>query len=109
MLSSVDKFRELVKTCIKKIPALDVWLQLTRRKLLASGDGYPNWKAIVSKEFKPTYTSIDNPQRVLMATSIGSHLAAMQMETTLAAALSLRGLALSAILIACFKLLPIDV
>jgi hypothetical protein len=92
---------------IKRFPALDSHLQIARRKSLASGDGYPNWQSILESapsNWNATLESAKGGKKVLIATSIGSHLAAMQMETTLAAALTLRGCNVQALL--CDSVLP---
>ncbi len=92
---------------IKYFPFLDSKLQLQRRKWLAAGKGYPDWEAVLEKspeEWDNAIDSVNSADKVLIATSIGSHLAAMQMETTLAVALSLRGAEIHALL--CDGLLP---
>jgi len=92
---------------IKRFPALDSHLQIARRKSLASGDGYPDWQSILESapyNWHATLESAKDGKKVLIATSIGSHLAAMQMETTLAAALTLRGCNVQALL--CDSVLP---
>ncbi|MFZ2162805.1 MAG: capsule biosynthesis protein [Sideroxyarcus sp.] len=92
---------------IKRFPWVDSRLQLFRRRLLARGAGYPNWKEILdvsqSHGSRSTLTS-RHGAKVLFATSIGSHLAAMQMESTLAVALALRGCHVQALL--CDGILP---
>jgi len=86
---------------IKKYPFLDSRLQFMRRRKLAAGKGYPDWKGILKNK------SLEVPEegkKVLIATSIGSHLAAMQMETVLATSLVLRGANVHALL--CDETLP---
>lgn len=95
------------KRILKRTPYLDSLFQKGRRKMLAWKGGYPAWKAIISRDGPTTlhgqYLKIPSP-KVLLATSIGSHLAAMQMETVLAAALSLRNAEVHALL--CDAVLP---
>ena len=87
---------------VKRFPYLDSQLQLMRRRTLAKGAGYPEWKAILAGDVaghqEPATT------KVLIATSIGSHLAAMQVETTLAVSLTMRGAVVQALL--CDGVLP---
>ena len=78
---------------LRRIPSLDRYLQIKRRELLSAWGGYPDWKTCLSSSrLSKAPSSINDLRRVkvLIATSVGSHLAAMQMETTLAAALTLR-------------------
>jgi len=92
---------------IKRFPALDTRLQIARRKALANGDGYPDWQSILESTASNWHASLESARggkKVLIATSIGSHLPAMQMETTLAAALTLRGCNVQALL--CDGVLP---
>lgn len=86
---------------VRFFPWLDQFLLGVRRKILARSDAYPNWKNLTNQ--KALNTGNEN-KKVLIATSIGGHLAAMQVETTLAAALVLRGAQVEALL--CDKILP---
>jgi hypothetical protein len=97
----ISKFRFILGIVIK-FPIFDRSLQIWRRRVLAKTIGYPNWQSIVGKTKLPI--SAGRNVKVLMATSIGSHLAAMQMETTLSAALTLRGCSVDALL--CDGILP---
>ena len=102
-------FKWIKKTAIKIIkhfPLLDSKLLLARRKRLSQGKGYPDWQRIIknNKQWQDIIASARQGQKVLIATSIGSHLAAMQMETMLAAALTMRGANTHALL--CDELLP---
>eukprot|EP01036_Dinobryon_divergens_P050068 gene50068-67048_t len=79
---------------VRRFPALDSRLQILRREVLARGGAYPEWRRILGTSraaWESATKETANGPRVLMATGTGSHLAAMQMETTLAAALTLRG------------------
>lgn len=96
--------RQSLLAIIRAIPSLDTRLLLWRRRRLAAS-GYPAWSNIVAVEQLPAPSlDVASPVKVLIATSIGSHLPAMQMETTLAAALCLRGAKVDALL--CDSLLP---
>lgn len=93
---------------IRRFPKLDSRLQLLRREILARGGAYPNWRRVLEMS-RPVWESATEAsrsgrRRVLVATGTGSHLAAMQMETTLAAALTLRGAQVEILL--CDRLLP---
>ena len=92
---------------VRRFPALDSRLQILRREVLARGGAYPEWRRILGTSraaWESATKETANGPRVLMATGTGSHLAAMQMETTLAAALTLRGAQVEVLL--CDKLLP---
>lgn len=90
---------------IKRFPLLDSRMQLFRLRMLSRRRGYPAWKAMQTDRLAETSaTASASPVRVLIATSIGSHLHAMQMETTLAVALGLRGASVQALL--CDGVLP---
>lgn len=94
-----------MKNFIKKSPWLDSKAQILRRQYLSFGKGYPDWKRILDQsEWNDILKSCKHGPKVLMATSIGSHLAAMQMETTLTVALTLRGAKVDALL--CDGILP---
>lgn len=80
---------ELLKRWIKKFPFLDSEIQYWRRKILSKTLGYPNWPKIFGAS--PIPRSPKANTKVLIATSIGCHLPAMQMETVLAVALAYRG------------------
>lgn len=96
--------RQSLLAIIRAIPSLDTRLLLRRRRQLATS-GYPAWRNIVATGGLPAPSSeTPSAAKVLIATSIGSHLPAMQMETTLAAALRLRGAKVDALL--CDALLP---
>lgn len=107
MTSSFNQLKAQAIKIIKRFPLLDSKLQLARRKVLSSGEGYPDWQSILNKNQEPwqeVLAAAKRGKKVLIATSIGSHLAAMQMESTLAVALTLRGADVHALL--CDELLP---
>ena len=92
---------------IKSIPALDSRLLIQRRKLLQSSGGYPEWSRVIAlgdNDWNNNLHKSESGKKVLIATSIGSHLAAIQMESTLAAALTVRGNNVQALL--CDGVLP---
>lgn len=102
-----SQFKTSAVKVLKSFPRLDSKLQLLRRSILVRGEGYPDWRAVLSnsnERWDDVLAGADGGKKVLIATSIGSHLAAMQMETTLAAALSLRGAHVQALL--CDGILP---
>lgn len=107
MSSGFSQIKPIAIKILKRFPRLDSRLQLMRRKRLSKAEGYPDWKAILGdshEQWNDVLTDAKRGKRVLIATSIGSHLAAMQMETTLAAALNLRGAHVQALL--CDGILP---
>lgn len=89
---------------VKRFPFIDSQLQLLRRRMLARGRGYPAWNTILADTGATVPSVKPKSIRVLVPTSIGSHLPAMQMETTLAVALGLRGAEVHALL--CDGVLP---
>lgn len=89
---------------VKRFPFIDSQLQLLRRRMLARGRAYPAWGTILADQGATLQSVKPKSTRVLVATSIGSHLPAMQMETTLAVALGLRGAEVHALL--CDGVLP---
>lgn len=98
------RIRQSLLAIVRTFPSLDARLLRLKRRL-RSGSGYPAWDKIVAVEGLPApSTAPAAPAKVLVATSIGSHLPAMQMETTLAAALRLRGATVETLL--CDALLP---
>lgn len=100
------KIKKSIINVVKKTPYFDSKLQLFRRKILSYGKGYPDWRNIISHDghWKTLSNSSKLGDKVLIATSSGSHLAAMQMESTLAAALTVRKANIHALL--CDELLP---
>lgn len=107
MSSRLSQLKTNAVKIIKHFPQLDSRLQLARRKMLSNGEGYPDWQAILGNsqdQWRDDLATAKGGKRVLIATSIGSHLAAMQMETVLAVALTMRGTNVHALL--CDELLP---
>ena len=106
MIKIQSNLRSIALNIVKKYPVLDAYLQIKRRRLLANGAGFPNWKSIVSESDVTSFKALFNTTgpKILLATSIGSHHAAMQMETSLATALMLRGINVHALL--CDGVLP---
>ncbi|BCB28707.1 hypothetical protein SKTS_35930 [Sulfurimicrobium lacus] len=107
MSRNLDQLKANAVKIIKRFPYLDSRLQLARRKILSTGEGYPDWQSILGNsqgQWQAAFTAAKQGKKVLIATSIGSHLAAMQMETALAVALTLRGADVHALL--CDELLP---
>lgn len=86
-----------ITLCIKKIskhfPRIDSTLLFLRRALLSKFGGYTAWNKLLHGTDSPWDAAkcMVNPRnKVLIATSIGSHLAAVHMESALAVALTLR-------------------
>ena len=107
MSGMVKKLKTGAIKLVKAYPELDSRMQLARQKLLAKSGGYPDWKNILAQGTaaeRAALSAAATGKKVLIATSIGSHLAAMQMETTLAATLKLRGAEVHALL--CDAVLP---
>jgi len=78
---------------IKHLPWMDSKLLMLRRRLLSKLGGYPDWPKIISKDSSTwlnTLKKVDSHNKILIATSIGSHLAAMQVESSLAVTLTMR-------------------
>lgn len=107
MLRTVEKLKSNAVKIIKRFPCLDSRLQIARRKVLAASEGYHDWPNILGNsqgQWQDALAAAKQGKKVLIATSIGSHLAAMQMESTLAVALTLRGSTVQALL--CDGVLP---
>lgn len=86
---------------VKKSDFIDRTLLILRRIYLSFGRGYPRWKEFTGLD---KVTTSKSPQNIFFITSIGSHLPAMQLETSLAATLRLRGHYVAALL--CDGVLP---
>jgi hypothetical protein len=85
--------RDMLRQQLRRVPALERRARLLarRRRLLSD---QPNWTSILGPERAVWDRAIEaarGGQRVLVATSIGSHLAGTSLESALAAALTLRG------------------
>lgn len=107
MTKLASRLRGLAIAAARRMPELDRRLQLARRKALAAGPGYPDWREVIAADpggWEEALRAAASGRRVLVATSIGSHLPAMQMETMLAAALTLRGAKVEVLL--CDAVLP---
>ncbi len=80
---------------IKRNKSVDRNLQLIRRRLQAMGvmQGFPRLGTKLSSDhsWRLALDQIETGKKILVATSLGSHLAAMQMETALVGALTFRG------------------
>lgn len=106
MSSLVQNLRRQLIRQLRKVPQIDARLLAARRRALARGAGYPDWQGLIAKdknEWRQAQAAPKN-KRVLVATSIGSHLPAMQMESALAAALKLRDAEVEVLL--CDAILP---
>lgn len=107
MASVISHVKKNAIAIARRFPGMDRSLQILRRKVLSHWGGYPAWSDMTAAEaadWPAVLSRASGGQKVLIATSIGSHLPAMQMETTLAAALLLRGANIHALL--CDQVLP---
>lgn len=106
MFEYFSKLRARAIAELKRFPAVDSRLLLRRQRMMARQGGYPEWQSILAShgDWPATLEAAANGKRVLIATSVGSHLAAMQMETALAVALTYRDARVDALL--CDELLP---
>lgn len=87
----MESLKQLVQNGLKRHPWLERQARLVVRRMRAR-TGYPNWRAI--QQNGPRLPRIDpgsGSARVLIATSVGSHLPGTSLESVLAAALALRG------------------
>jgi hypothetical protein len=104
--TAASRLRAIMLRGVRAFPSLDSRLRRLRRRWLARGSGYPDWSALTSgsEAWRHALASAGTGKKVLVATSIGAHLPAMQMESVLAAALSLRGAKVEVLL--CDAVLP---
>jgi hypothetical protein len=102
----VIRIRDLLRDQIRRVPALERRARLmTRRRRLATGQ--PDWASILAperEEWEQALAAAKGGARVLVATSVGSHLAGTTLESALAAALTLRGAEVDVLL--CDSALP---
>jgi hypothetical protein len=102
----VIRIRELLRDQIRRVPALERRARLlTRRRRLTTGQ--PDWGSILApdrEEWEQALTAAKGGPKVLVATSVGSHLAGTTLESALAAALTLRGAEVEVLL--CDSALP---
>ncbi len=85
--------RHVLRDLIRRIPGLERRARLlARRRRLTSGQ--PDWARVLAperKEWEQALAAAKGGTKVLVATSVGSHLAGTSLESALAAALTLRG------------------
>jgi hypothetical protein len=102
----VSGIRDLLKNQLRRIPQLERRARLlARRRRLATEQ--PDWASILGPdhaEWDRIVAAARGGQRVLIATSVGSHLAGTSLESVLAAALTLRGAEVDVLL--CDSALP---
>jgi len=108
MSGLLNSARSVAINWIRQSPSVDRSFQVFRRRLQGLGviAGFPDWRKITEsdQDWTKVLTSGISGKRVLVATSLGSHLPAIQMETLLTAALKLRGASVDALL--CDGVLP---
>ncbi len=86
---------------IRRIPALWRASRLARRWYHARRDAYPDWRPVLAADaasWESARRAAQGGPRVLMATAIGSYAHATTLESALAAALTLRGAEVHALL-----------
>src|SRR4030095_1696232 len=82
-------------------------IRLIQRSWIAKTTGYPNWSKIIKKDkgdWEKILTSSKEGPRILIATSVGSHLSGIKLESLLGVALTLRGAEIHVLL--CDSALP---
>lgn len=89
----MTSIRKLLREQLRRVPALERRARLLarRRRLLSE---QPDWSTILAPEraaWNEVVAAARGGPRVLMATSVGSHLAGTSLESAIAAALTLRG------------------
>lgn len=93
---------------IKRNKSVDRSLQLIRRRLQAMGEiqGFPRLGTVLSTDqsWPAALDQMGTGKKILVATSLGSHLAALQMEAALVTSLTFRGANVQALL--CNGVLP---
>lgn len=102
----MTRLRQLLRDQLRRMPTLERWGRLlARQRRLITGQ--PDWTAILGSErdaWDGVVTAARGGQRVLVATSVGSHLAGTSLESAIAAALTLRGAEVDVLL--CDAMLP---
>ena len=81
--------KKIARAVVRKWPGLERSLVIFHRRFIARFLGYPRFKKLELSVNRANQRS--GNKRILVATSLGSHLPAVQMETCLSIALSDRG------------------
>lgn len=87
----MEKLKNYVRAGLKRFPRLERLVRLQVRRHRARTTGYPDWRAIQQRDTVPLSGRSTRGTKVLIATSVGSHLPGTSLESVLGAALSLRG------------------
>ena len=88
----MEKLKTFFRDRLKRHPRLERAVRLYVRRRRALTNGYPDWTRIQGQGPALSPTSVPKQRtKVLIATSVGSHLPGTSLESVLAAALSLRG------------------
>jgi predicted nucleic acid-binding protein len=88
----MEKLKTFFRDRLKRHPRLERAVRLYVRRRRALTSGYPDWTRIQGQGPALSPTSVPKQHtKVLIATSVGSHLPGTSLESVLAAALSLRG------------------
>jgi predicted nucleic acid-binding protein len=88
----MERLKTFLRERLTRHPSLERWMRLYVRRRRAR-TGYPDWRAIQNSGLRLSQarTVARTGQRVLIATSVGSHLPGTSLESVLGAALALRG------------------
>src|SRR4051794_4394109 len=88
----MERLKRFLRDRLTRHPSLERWMRLYVRRRRAR-TGYPDWRGIQSNglTLSDARTQSRGGQRVLIATSVGSHLPGTSLESVLGAALALRG------------------
>lgn len=88
----MEKLKTFVRDRLKRYPRLERAVRLYVRRRRALTSGYPDWRGIKGRGAAIPPPRVPEPRtKVLIATSVGSHLPGTSLESVIAAALSLRG------------------
>ncbi len=88
----MEKLKTFFRDRLKRYPRLERVIRLYVRRRRALTTGYPDWRSIQGRGPALSRTAVPRQRtKVLVATSVGSHLPGTSLESVLAAALSLRG------------------
>ncbi|HWN19649.1 MAG TPA: hypothetical protein VNO19_12100 [Gemmatimonadales bacterium] len=102
----MTRIRQLLREQLRRFPALERRARLlARARRLATGQ--PDWAGILEPEreaWERALAAAKGGHKVLVATSVGSHIAGTSLESALAAALTLRGASVEVLL--CDTALP---
>lgn len=90
----IGRLQALVNSYLLRFPHLHRLVRLYLRGRRAKTNGYPRWTQMLGKDYasyKAHLGAVGSGPRVLIATSVGGHLAGTSLESLLGAALTVRG------------------